>query len=103
MPEAFFVQQKQLTLRENFKLIAEAFERAGIDVATADYSITEYSLNTDLSFKFSNREEFLEFLNIREDDAAGIEKVDAMFVAQGVDPTGFFYVNFFQPKKIIEM
>ncbi len=102
MPEAFFIQQKQTAMKENFKIIAAAFEKAGVEIAKAEYSITEYSLNTELSFKFSNREEFLEFLNLGPDDAEKIEKVDAVFVAQGINPASFFYVNFYQPK-VVEM
>ncbi|OYQ43809.1 hypothetical protein CHU92_02885 [Flavobacterium cyanobacteriorum] len=91
-------------MKDNFEVIAGAFEKAGIDVATAEYSITAYSLNTDLSFKFSNRAEFLDFLGLREpDDTKKIEKIDASFTDQGIDAANFFYVNFYQPRKIIEM
>lgn len=102
MPEAFFLQQKLTVMKENFKIIASAFEKAGVEIAKAEYSITEYSLNTELSFKFSNREEFLEFLNLGPDDTDRVEKVDAVFIAQGINPGNFFYVNFYPPK-VVEM
>jgi len=84
---------------ENFKTIREAFKTAGIDVATAEYSITEYSLNTNLSFKFSNLTEFLEFLDVQsQDDSEKVQHIKLLFVDAGVDPDNFFYVNFFEPK-----
>lgn len=89
-------------MKDNFKVIAAAFEKAGVDIAKAEYSITEYSLNTELSFKFDSREEFLEFLNLGPDDADRIEKIDAVFVSEGIDPNNFFYVNFYPPK-VVEM
>ena len=86
-------------MTDNFKTIADAFEKAGIDVHTAEYSITEYSLNTSLSFKFSNLEEFLSFLGLGANaDNSRIEKIKAMIVEAGIDATGFFYVNFYKPK-----
>ena len=51
-------------MKDYFKTIVEAFSNAGIDVRNAEFSITEYSLNTDLSFRFSNIDEFLEFLHL---------------------------------------
>lgn len=90
-------------MKDDFKIITAAFEQAGIDVHTAEYSITEYSLNTDLSFKFNNKQEFLEFLNIPETgENARREKVEAVFIEQGIDADNFFYVNFYQPK-VVEM
>jgi hypothetical protein len=86
-------------MRDNFKTITDAFEKAGIDIMTAEYSITEYSLNTDLSFKFENLQEFFDFLEI---DSIGDEKrkenLKAMVVNAGVDTDNFFYVNFYKPK-----
>ncbi|AWH85938.1 hypothetical protein HYN59_12840 [Flavobacterium album] len=83
-------------MTDNFKTIADAFQNAGVDVHTAEYSITAYSLNTSLSFKFSNLEEFLSFLGPTA--GAGTEKINAMLIEAGVDPGSFFYVNFYKPK-----
>ena len=86
-------------MKENFQIILEAFENAGIEVGNAEYSITEYSLNTDLSFKFENLDEFLEFLNLSgPSDAEKIENVRNAVIEEGLDPGDFFYVNFYSPK-----
>lgn len=103
MPEAFFVsgiKYKRLKLnimKENFNAITDAFLKAGIDSKKVEFSITEYSLNTKLSFKFNNLEELLLFLEV----SASSEKanaITAMVVEAGVDPEKYFYVNFFKPK-----
>lgn len=84
---------------ENFETIREAFKTAGIDVASAEYSITEYSLNTNLSFKFSNITEFVEFLDLTaQNDFEKVQHIKSLFIDAGVDPDNFFFVNFFKPK-----
>jgi hypothetical protein len=87
-------------MNENISTINEAFKKSGVDVATAQYSITEYSLNTDLSFKFSSLQEFLSFLDVdaTADDNGRAELVKAKIVEAGVNPDSFFYVNFYKPK-----
>ncbi|WP_294823457.1 hypothetical protein [uncultured Flavobacterium sp.] len=83
-------------MTDNFKTITDAFANAGVDVHTAEYSITEYSLNTPLSFRFTNLAELLLFL--RANDVAKTEKIKAMVVEANIDPNNFFYVNFYKPK-----
>lgn len=86
-------------MKENFKIIQDAFEEAGVTITTAEYSITPYSLNTKLSFKFNSLEELLEFLGLNESQAdPKAEAVKAMFAKEGLDPNSFFYVNFYKPK-----
>ena len=86
-------------MKENFKAILEAFEKSGIQVNTAEFSITEYSLNTHLSFKFSNLDEFIEFLNLNaERHADRIEKIKSALAEKSIDPNNVFYVNFYSPK-----
>lgn len=86
-------------MTDNFKIISEAFQHAGVDVHTAEYSITGYSLNTNLSFKFSNLDEFLTFLGLALGaENAKAEKISALLVEAGIDPANFFYVNFYKPK-----
>jgi len=88
-------------MRENFKIITDAFQQAGVDVHTAEYSITLYSLNTSLSFKFSNLAEFLEFLGVAETgDESKAEQINALLVKEGIDQNDFFYVNFYKPKVV---
>lgn len=85
-------------MNQNFETIQTAFKTAGIDVASAEYSITEYSLNTNLSFKFSNLHEFLDFLKLDEnEDSEEVRNVKSLFIDAGVDPDNFFFVNFFKP------
>ena len=84
-------------MNQNLNSIHEAFTKSGIDIASAQYSITDYSLNTDLSFKFANLAEFLDFLEAGN-DAAKAELIKAKIVEAGVNPDAFFYVNFFKPK-----
>ena len=87
-------------MNQNFTTINQAFKDAGIDVATAQYSITDYSLNTNLSFKFSNLAEFLQFLGLDapSSDFEKVQHIKALFIEAGVDPDNFFFVNFFEPK-----
>ena len=88
-------------MRENFKIITDAFQQAGVDVHTAECSITLYSLNTSLSFKFSNLAEFLEFLGVAETgDESKAEQINALLVKEGIDQNDFFYVNFYKPKVV---
>jgi hypothetical protein len=88
-------------MKENFKMIAEAFEKAGVEINRAEYSITTYSLNTNLSFKFNNVDEFLEFLQLTgAGDEKKVEEVNSILIKEGIDPSGFFYVNFFKTKVV---
>lgn len=84
-------------MKDNFNMITDAFHKAGIDSKKVEFSITEYSLNTKLSFKFSNLEELLLFLDVDAVSERG-NAVQAMVVESGIDPEKYFYVNFFKPK-----
>lgn len=84
-------------MNDNFKTITDAFSKAGIDVAKVEFSITEYSLNTDLSFKFSDVKELFLFMNLPADSERG-DAIKAMVVESGINPDKFFYVNFYRPK-----
>jgi hypothetical protein len=84
-------------MTDNFKTITDAFAKAGVNVTEVEFSITEYSLNSSLSFKFNNSDDLFLFLEV----APGSEKgaaIKAMFVDAGIDPDKFFYVNFYKPK-----
>lgn len=48
-------------MKENFKIILAALQEAGMEMGQAQFSITEYSLKTRLSFKFEHINEFLDF------------------------------------------
>jgi len=84
-------------MNENLNTIHEAFKKSGMEIASAQYSITEYSLNTDLSFKFASLKEFLAFLEIGN-DAGKTELIKAKVLEASVNPDSFFYVNFYKPK-----
>lgn len=86
-------------MKESYKTILGAFEKAGVKPGKVQFSITEYSLNTDLSFKFENLDDLLGFLHLdghANDEEA--EDVRNAVIEQGLDPAGFFYVNFYSPK-----
>lgn len=84
-------------MKDNFNIITDAFHKAGIDSKKAEFSITEYSLNTKLSFKFDNLKEFLLFLEAAETTERG-NAIKAIVIEAGVDTEKYFYVNFFKPK-----
>ena len=87
-----------MAMKENFKTILSVFNDAGMNLQSAEYSITQYSLNTDLSFKFRNLKEFTEFLCLDGDDIEKIKAVHALLAETGISPRDFFYVNFYKPK-----
>lgn len=98
-------------MEETFKAISEALTKAGLQ-ATAehtegkpvDFRITPYSLNTRLSFRFEDLEEFTEYLNLS--GHVPEEKVLLMntgLIELGLNPKEFFYVNFFEKGKEDEM
>lgn len=70
-----------------------------------DYKITPYSLNTKLSFKFDNLEHFVAFL--KHSDAETSENMVALLrttlMELDLDPAQFFYVNFFEKGKELDM
>ena len=85
-------------MKDNYRTILEAFEKAGIKPGNVQFSITEYSLNTDLSFKFNNLDDFLGFLHLESPaDDEKAEDVRSAVIEEGLDPEGFFYVNFYTP------
>ena len=68
-----------------------------------DFKITPYSLNTSLSFKFDSLEHLVEFLRLSQD--VSDEKIAVLkntLMELDINPTDFFYVNFFEKGKEIE-
>lgn len=87
-------------------LIAEGFRLSSrTDGRELDYKITPYSLNTKLSFRFDDLEHFVAFL--RESDPGmtddRITVLYATFNELALKPNEFFYVNFFEKGKELEM
>lgn len=86
-------------MHHDFENIKQAFKDAGIDSKKTEFSITNYSLNTKLSFKFANISELLFFLNLNASaNKERVNEINAMIVDAGLDPESFFYVNFFKPR-----
>ncbi len=89
-------------IKEGFYQLPETNPKTG---KPFDYKITPYSLNTKLSFKFENLNHFIEFL--KRAHAATAEShitiLQATFVELGLNPEEFFYVNFYEKGKDLEM
>lgn len=101
-------------MNDNFKNIIDSLIKNGFieseekvkDLGNKlDFKITQYSLNTDLSFKFLNAEDFVNFLNYSSSEEmtkAKIDLINAAILEQGLNPDEFFYVNFYK-KEINEL
>ncbi len=101
-------------MNDNFKNIVDSLIKNGFieseenvkDLGKKlDFKITQYSLNTDLSFKFLNSEDFLNFLNYSSHEEITEEKIgllNAAILEQGLNPDDFFYVNFYK-KEVNEL
>lgn len=89
-------------VREGFHSLTEKREQQG---RTLDFRITPYSLNSKLSFKFDSLAHFVEFLKLH--GIANLEEKTAVLQATlnelALDPDSFFYVNFFEKGKELEM
>lgn len=92
-------------MTDRFNSIIEALSKSGFVDSTGasitkklDFKITEYNLNTDLSFKFDNVEDFKEFLRSMN---SGIneERIENTLNDFNIDSNKFFYVNFFERKE----
>lgn len=99
-------------MKENFKAISEVLVKAGLKGSAedktgkpVDFKITPYSLNTKLSFRFQSLEEFVEFLSLygTEPSAEKTSMMQSAFMELSLDPKEFFYVNFFEKGKEVEM
>jgi len=92
-------------MKESYNAIAEALKIAGfsssLEEATGkvlDFKITPYSLNTKLSFRFGNIEEFTEFIKLTGNAITDskLQLINMAFIELGMDTDDFFYVNFFE-------
>jgi hypothetical protein len=99
-------------MEENFKAIAKALDEAGLKSSAenktgkpVDFKITPYSLNTKLSFRFNNIDEFIVFIGMTTEEPLPDKQVmiQSAFVELGLNPQEFFYVNFFEKGKELEM
>ena len=88
-------------IREGFHQVPDQHPKTG---KSFDFKITPYSLNTKLSFRFDNLEHFVEFLKRSDAESEKrIKVLHATFIELGLDPTQFFWVNFFEKGKDLEM
>lgn len=106
--------QKPIIMNDNFKNITDSLIKNGFieseenvkDLGRKlDFKITQYSLNTDLSFKFLNSDDFVNFLNYSNSEEITKEKIgliNASIIEQGLNPDDFFYVNFYK-KEVNEL
>lgn len=99
-------------MEENFKAIANALDEAGLKSSVenktgkpVDFKITPYSLNTKLSFRFANIDEFVGFIGLTTEEPLPekITQIQSALIELGLNPSEFFYVNFFERGKEIEM
>jgi len=101
-------------MNESFKPIIETLVKEGFHQLTdsqnqsakaLDFNITPYSLNSKLSFKFENLEHFKEFLKIsnHQTETDELALLDGALLQLGLKPEAFFYVNFFEKGKELEM
>ena len=95
-------------MKENFKAISDALQQAGFKTSLEsaegmplDFKITPYSLNTKLSFRFENLDEFTEFLS--HSSSVDSSQLQASFMELGLNPSEFFWVNFYEKGKELEM
>ena len=98
-------------MKDSFRPISDALTKAGfrgLENAAGkslDFKFTPYSLNTSLSFRFENLEEFIEFLSFSGSEISEERNrlINNAFLELGLNPKEFFYVNFFEAGKEEEM
>lgn len=96
-------------MNDQFKPIIEMLIKEGFhqlqEKKALDFKITPYSLNSKLSFKFENLEHFKEFLKIsnHQTNPDELALLDGALLQLGLKPDSFFYVNFFEKGKELEM
>jgi len=99
-------------MKESYNAIAEALKNAGfsssLEEATGkvlDFKITPYSLNTKLSFRFGNIDEFTEFIKLTGNAITDskLQLINMAFIELAMDTDDFFYVNFFEKGEDEEM
>jgi hypothetical protein len=89
-------------IKEGFHKLPDEDPKTGKPL---DYKITPYSLNTKLSFKFDNLDHFIAFLKRSGADTSedSIAVLQTSMMELDVNPSDFFYVNFFEKGKTLEM
>lgn len=89
-------------ISEGFYLLSDGHPKTGKPL---DYNFTPYSLNTKLSFRFDSLADFVDFLK-QSDPTIGDEQLVVLqttFNELALKQDEFFYVNFFEKGKEVEM
>ncbi len=89
---------------KNKTLLDQIIQIAFPQLKTLNYKITEYSLNSNFSFKFDNLSHFIEFLKQHQ----SIEEQEVILLENtlndvNLQPTSFFYINFFEENPEISL
>ncbi|HEX9981473.1 MAG TPA: hypothetical protein VGB50_13010 [Flavobacterium sp.] len=99
-------------MKESHQPIFDALKNAGftqrLETAAGeplDFKFTPYSLNTKLSFRFDNFDDFISFLEHSGNDVSPEKStlINGAFIELGLKPHEFFWVNFFEKGKEEEM
>ncbi len=99
-------------MKESFKPVFDALAQAGYKEkleneagSPIDFKFTPYSLNTKLSFRFDNADDFFEFLQSSGNELTEEKKslIQAAIVELGLNPAEYFWVNFYEAGKDQEM
>jgi hypothetical protein len=90
-------------METTFENIYALLEKEQLSVKDLRYSITPYSLNTKLSFKFNDADDLKQFLGGEDTlSETDLQEIDKMILDAGLKPNTFFYVNFYK-KKVTEL
>lgn len=87
-------------METTFENIYALLEEEKLPLNDLRFSITPYSLNTKLSFKFNDAADLKDFLGNRENSLSetDAQQIDKMIIDAGLKLETFFYVNFYKEK-----
>lgn len=89
---------------KNKPIVDQIIHTAFPQLSTLNYKITEYSLNSDFSFKFDNLSHFIEFLKQHQSiEELETELLENTLKEFNLQPTSFFYINFFEENPEISL
>ena len=81
----------------NKPILDQLIETAFPQLASLDYSFSEYSLNTSFSFKFDNLDHFVEFLKQHQTvEDEEVLLMENMLKDLNLRTHSYFFVNFYE-------
>lgn len=84
----------------NKPILDQIIQKGFPQVEELDYKFTEYSLNSDFSFKFESLQHFVAFLQQKaEISDEQITLLETALKDVNLDIHSFFFVNFFENKE----